>query len=243
VLESPINHTYQERSKTQVSTILAHVSESRESSELPRVVTPKTRTAAPLTVPERARNLAPRNLIQSDLWDMGSSNKAIHLGNNHLTKAPMMNAVLHMASGKEMQYKDIMQHPTLGPKYKTGFVNELGNLCQGIRDIKVTNTWFFVELSNIPKDQKITYGKLVCDHKPNKAVKERVILTVGGNMLYYTSEVATSTAYITTFRILINSKLSTKDAKMMMMDIKNYYWGTHLPIYYYMRFPLSIIPD
>jgi hypothetical protein len=55
--------------------------------------------------------------------------------------------------------------------------------------------------------------------------------------------VATSTADITTFKILINSTLSTEDAKMMMLDIKNYYWGTPLPRYEYMRLSLSIIPD
>jgi hypothetical protein len=96
---------------------------------------------------------------------MGSANNVIPLGNNHWTKTPKINAVLHPDSGKEMQYKNIMQHPTLGPKYKTGFRNELGRLCQGIRDIQGTNTYFFVELSNIRKDRKITYGKLVCDHK------------------------------------------------------------------------------
>jgi hypothetical protein len=97
---------------------------------------------------------------------MGSSNSAIPLGNNNWTKTPMMNAFLYPASGKEIQYKDIMQHPTLGQKYKTGFGNELGRLCQGIRDIQGTNTCFFVELPKIPKDRKVTYGKLVCDHKP-----------------------------------------------------------------------------
>jgi hypothetical protein len=65
-----------------------------------------------------------------------------------------------------------MQHLTLGPKYKTGLGNELGRLCQGIRDIQGTNTCFFVELSNIPKDRKIKYGKLFCDHKPNNTEKE-----------------------------------------------------------------------
>jgi hypothetical protein len=64
-----------------------------------------------------------------------------------------------------------MQHPTLGPQYKTGFGSELGRLCQGIRDIQGTNTCFFVELTNIPKDLKITYGKLVCDNKPNETEK------------------------------------------------------------------------
>jgi hypothetical protein len=95
----------------------------------------------------------------------------------------MMNAVLHTATGKEMQYKDIIKHPLLGPRYKKGFGNELGRLCQGIRDIKGTNTCFFVELKNIPKDRKITYGKLVCDHKPNKAEQERARLTVCGDRL------------------------------------------------------------
>jgi hypothetical protein len=45
------------------------------------------------------------------------------------------------------------------------------------------------------------------------------------------------------FKILIISALSTEDAEMMMMDIKNYYGGTPLPRYENMRLPLSIIPD
>jgi hypothetical protein len=49
---------------------------------------------------------------------------------------------------------------------------------------------------------------------------------VVGDRLDYNGETETSTADITTFKILINSTLSTKDAKMMMMDIKNYYLGT-----------------
>jgi hypothetical protein len=102
-----------------------------------------------------------------------------------------------------------MQHPTLGPKYKTGFGNEFGRICKGIRDIQGTNTCFFVELSNVPKDRNITYGKLVCDHKPNKTGKERFRLTVGGDRIDYIGEVATSTADITTFKILINSTQST----------------------------------
>jgi hypothetical protein len=58
--------------------------------------------------------------------------------------------------------------------------------------------------------------------------KHQVRLTVGGERLDYNGEIATSTADITTFKILINITLSTKDAKMMMMDIKNYYLGTPL---------------
>jgi hypothetical protein len=90
-----------------------------------------------------------------------------------------------------------------------------------------------------PKDRKITYGKIVCDYKPHKKEKERVRLTVGGDRLDYSGDVATSTADITTFKNLINSTLSTDDAATMMMDIRNYCFGTPLSQYEYMRMLLS----
>jgi hypothetical protein len=51
-------------------------------------------------------------------------------------------------------------------------------------------------------------------------------------------------ADITTFKILINSTVSTEDiAMMMMMDIKNYCLGTLLPRFKYMKMLLSRFPD
>jgi hypothetical protein len=153
----------------------------------------------------------------------------------------MMNSFIHPVTSKEMQYKDLMKDPELGPLFEIGLSNKLGRICQGIRDIDETNTAFFVDLANIPKDRKITYGKLVCDFKPNKTEKNRVRLTVGGDRLDYNGETATSTADISTFKILINSTVSTKNAKMMMMDINNYYVGTPWPTFEYMRLPISIL--
>jgi hypothetical protein len=66
---------------------------------------------------------------------------------------------------------------------------------------------------------------------------------VGGDILDYSGDVATSTADITTFKILINSTLSTEAAAMMMMDIKNYYLGTTLPRFEYMKMLLSRFPE
>jgi hypothetical protein len=94
---------------------------------------------------------------------------------------------------------------------------------------------FLHRTENIPNDRKITYGKIVCYYKPQKKEKERVPLTEGGDRLDYSGDVATSMANITTFKILINSTLSTEDAAMMMMDIKNYYLGTPLPRFEYMK--------
>jgi hypothetical protein len=68
-------------------------------------------------------------------------------------------------------------------------------------------------------------------------------LTVGGDRLNYSGDFATSTADITTLKILINSTLFTNDAAMMMMDIKNYYLGTPLTRFEYMKMLLSRFPE
>jgi hypothetical protein len=142
-----------------------------------------------------------------------------------------------------MEYMALMKDPRLQPLWTRGFGNEVGCLFQGIRDIPGTDTCFFIKLTNIPKYRKITYGKIVCDYKPHKKEKERVRLTVGGDMLDYSGDVATSTADNTTFKILINSTLSTADSTMMMMNIKNYYLGTPFPRFEYMQMLLSRFPD
>jgi hypothetical protein len=74
-----------------------------------------------------------------------------------------------------------MKDPQLQPLWTRGFGNECGRLFQVIRDIVGTDTCFFIKLTNIPKERKITYGKIVCDYKPHKKEKERVRLTVGGD--------------------------------------------------------------
>jgi hypothetical protein len=186
-------------------------------------------------VPVRSQKLSPRNLSQDDFWGMENASMAIALGNHHWSQQHHANAVAHPVTGKEMEYMALMKDSSLQPLWKRGFGNKVGRLFQGIRDIPGTDTCFFVDLTNIPKDRKITYGKIVCDYKPHKKEKERVRLTVGGNMLDNSGDVATSTADITTFKILINSTLSTADAAMIMMDIKNYYLGTPLPRFEYMK--------
>jgi hypothetical protein len=114
---------------------------------------------------------------------------------------------------------------------------------QGIRDIPGTDTCFFIDLKHIPHDRKITYGKMVCHYKHHKKEKERVWLTVGGDILDYSGDIVTSTADITTFKILINSTLSTEEAAMMMMEIKNYYLGSPLPRFEYMKMLISRFPE
>jgi hypothetical protein len=129
-----------------------------------------------------------------------------------------------------MEYSALMKYPRLQPLWTRGFGNECGRLFQGIRDIPETDNFFFIELKNIPTYRNITYGKIVCDCKPHKKEKERVRLNVGGARLDFSGNVTTSTADITTFKILINITLSTEDAAMMMTEINNYYLGSAVTV-------------
>jgi hypothetical protein len=174
---------------------------------------------------------------------MDTAHMTISLGDNHWSRQHQANSVIQPVIGKEMEYKALMKDPRLQPLRTRGFGNECGRLFQGIQDIPGTNTCFFIKITNIPKDRKITYGKIVCDYKPHKKEKERVRLTVGGDRLDYSSDVATSMSDITTFKIIINSTLSTEDAAMMMMDLNNYYLGTPLPRFEYMKMLLSRFPE
>jgi hypothetical protein len=167
----------------------------------------------------------------------------IALGNNHLYRQHQANAVIHPVTRKEMEYLALMKDPPLQPLWTRGIDKECGCLFQGIQDIAGTNTYFFIKLTNIPKNRRITYGKIVCDYKPHKKEKERVRLTVGGDILVYSGNIATSTSDITTFKILINITLSNEDAAMMMVDIKKYYLGTPLPRFEYMKMLLSRFPE
>jgi hypothetical protein len=238
ILNSPMSIRRETRSQTTIHT------QDIPNASLPlRVVTPRSLHASPLRVPSSSQRLSPHNLSQDDLCGMDSAHMAIALGNHHWSQQHHANAVIHPVTRKEMEYSALMKDPRLQPLWTRGFGNECRCLFQGIRDIPGSDTCFFIELKNISNDKKITYGKIVCDYKPHKKEKERVPLTVGGDILDYSGEVATSTADITTFKILINSTLSTEDAAMMMMDIKIYYLSTPLPRFEYMKMLLSRFPE
>jgi hypothetical protein len=238
ILNSPITNRRQTISQTTI-----HTKNIQDVPLPPRVVTPPTLRQSTPRVPSGSQRLSPRHLSQDDFCEMDSAHMAIALGKHHWSQQHQDNAVIQPVTGREMEYSALMKDPRLQPLWTRGFGRECGRLFQGIQDIPETDTCVFTTLKNIPHDRNITYGKLVCDYKPHKQEKERVRLTVGGDILDYSGDVATSMADITAFKILINSTLSTKDTAMMMMDIKNYYLGTPLPWLEYMKMLLSHFPE
>jgi hypothetical protein len=87
---------------------------------------------------------------------MDTAHMAIALGNHHCSQQHQANAVVHPITGKEMEYMALMKDPRLQPLWTRGFGNKCGRLFQGIREIPGTATCFFIELTNIPKNRKIT---------------------------------------------------------------------------------------
>jgi hypothetical protein len=94
-----------------------------------------------------------------------------------------------------------------------------------------------------PARQKDHLRKNSLRLQTSQARKGCVRLTVGGDRLDYSGDIATSSSDITTFKILINITLYTENAAMMMMDIKKYYLGTPLPQFEYMKMFLSRFPE
>ncbi len=89
----------------------------------------------------------------------------------------------------------------------------------------------------------VTYGSFNCNYKPNKEEKECTRLTAGGNRINYADDCDTPTADMTLFKILVNSIISTPNAKCIMMDIKDFYLRTPMKRPEYMQLKLSDIPD
>jgi hypothetical protein len=105
-----------------------------------------------------------------------------------------------------------------------------------------TDTMFFIPVSAVPKHKKATYLRVVVAERPEKPNPRRVRFTVGGDRIDYPGDVSTKTADLTTVKLLLNSVLSTPNAKFMTMDIKDFYLNTPLDEYEYMRIPVAFIP-
>ena len=70
-----------------------------------------------------------------------------------------------------------------------------------------------------------------------------VPLTVGGDILTCPWDCSTPTVDMLTVKLLLNSIVSTLNAKFMSIDIKDSYLNTPMPRSEYMRLKLSDLPN
>ena len=145
-------------------------------------------------------------------------------------------------TGLDAEYPELVRSSD-GPYWEEGMCNEIGRLFQGYKDIKGTDTCTFIPKSKVPKDRKVTYVRVVVADRPRKAEPRRVRLTVGGDKVDYPGEVSTKTSDLITAKCLLNSIVSTPNARMACFDIKDFYLNNVLPRSEYVRIPVRTLPQ
>ena len=153
------------------------------------------------------------------------------------------NAILDEETGRSLEFRQLIKLDKYRDIWMHSFANELGRLAQGIRDIEGTDTIDFIPFSDVPQNETVTYGRIVCMFRPQKSEPNRCRLTVGGNLLVALYDVSTPTADLTTAKLLFNSVISTPGARFLTFDLKNFYLKTPLPTARYMRMQLDILPE
>ena len=152
-------------------------------------------------------------------------------------------------TGEYLNYRQLMRHPKHKTIWSTSSANEFGRLAQGVGGtnsrVVPTNTIFFIKSDQVPADRKkdVTYGSFTCVLRPLKKETHRTRLTMGGDRINYPGDVGTPTADMTLVKIFFNSVISTKGAKCVMLDIKDFYLNTPMARYEYMRLKLTDIPE
>jgi hypothetical protein len=136
----------------------------------------------------------------------------------------------------------IAQHEELaksggGPHWRRGNSQEIGHLAQGLGkldpSIAGTNTFFFINHKKTTKGQKVTCLNAVSAFRPGKKDPCQV---------RWTGNVSAWTADITTAKTLMNSVLSTPNAKLVISDLKDFCLGTPTERFEHMRAPLHMLP-
>ena len=160
-------------------------------------------------------------------------------------RAPYAAPVTHANTGRSMEYRDLLADPITRDVWLHSAANEFGRLAQGLPDNRVnaTNTIFFIPVTKVPRNKCPTNTRFICSFRPQKPEPYRTRITVGGNLIDYPGNLSMKVADMTTFKILVNSTLSTPGAKWLGLDVKNYYLGTPMDNYEYMFIPINQIPQ
>jgi len=155
-------------------------------------------------------------------------------------------------SGKQASLKTLLKGPD-ADRWNKGNANEFGRLLEhGIgknrpanERIKGTGTLFPIRKNLIPDGRKVTYANFICNIRLQKEETHRVRMTAGGDKLDYPGDASSPTVSILDAKIHLNSTISDakNGARYLGLDIKNFYLGTPMSYYQYLRVHRSLIPD
>jgi hypothetical protein len=218
-------------------------SHHRQQTTRRRVVTPQTPHGM-VRRSARQQNLSQDMMAETmsqanHCFSISSKTKYTHPPNKTtaITISPeMANAVICPETGKSLKHQELITKL----RHKTKWMKSTANQ---INIVYTTYTIRFIRRSDIPKGRKVTYGSFVLDIKDHKEENERTILTVGGDQIEYPGDKSTQTVDLTMEKILINSVISTPNAKFLVIDIKIFYLNTPLGRFEYMVINLASLPQ
>jgi hypothetical protein len=150
-------------------------------------------------------------------------------------------------NGELLEYRHLVSNPKTRSTWTHSYGNEVGRLAQGMPGLNTgTNTIFFIQKDQVPRDRAkdVTYGLITTLIRSEKIEEpNRTRLVAGGDRVHYLGDAGTPTADLLTVKLLLNSIISTPNAKFMTMDIKDFYLNTPMARYEYMRLRLSDMPE
>ena len=122
-------------------------------------------------------------------------------------------------NGKLLEYRHLVANPKTRSTWMHSYGNELGRLAQGMPGRNTgTNTIVFIKKDQVPRARAkdVTYGLITTLIRPEKIEEpNRTRLVAGGDRVHYPGDAGTPTADLLTVKILLNSTISTPNAKFM----------------------------
>jgi hypothetical protein len=91
-----------------------------------------------------------------------------------------------------------------------------------------TETMAYLHHDALPNGRKATYARFVATEQPHKTEKKCVRLTVWGNLIDYPDKLITPSADLSTIKILLNSVISTPNARFATFDLKDFRDASYL---------------
>ena len=166
-----------------------------------------------------------------------SNKNRLHRDSIHM---PALNHIYDDRGKKQSLDKLLNTDPS---RWNQSLSNELGRLTQGNdAGVVAQDAMDFIHFQEVPKTSKVTYANFVCDYRPLKDEPWRVRLVVGGDKLTYDFDAGSPAASLLETKILLNSVISTKGAKFMSLDIKDFFLSSPMGTSEYMRIPSKYLP-
>ena len=127
-------------------------------------------------------------------------------------------------TGNILEYRELSKC-SKGQAWKESNIEEIWRMFHGLgKDSPMptgTNTMHFIHKHKIPKNKTPTYICVVCADRPEKPNPKRVRWTAGGDRIDYQGNKTCKTAGIATTKLMFNSVLSIRDARIMGINLKD----------------------